>query len=44
MTNHVSALTLGRKIIELLSCKPGEEIDLAKTRDGSVLIRRVSES
>jgi hypothetical protein len=39
--NSVSPLSLGKKIIELLGAREGEALDLAKLRDGSVLLKKV---
>lgn len=36
----VSVLELARKVVDLLGVNEGESIDLAKLRDGSVLLRK----
>ena len=38
--NSVTALELAAKIVQLLGINAGESIDLAKLRDGSVLLRK----
>jgi hypothetical protein len=43
MTPSVSPLSLGKRIIEALGVRDGEAIDLAKLRDGSLLLRRVEQ-
>jgi hypothetical protein len=39
--NSVTAAALGKKIIKLLEIKKGETFELAKTRDGQVIVKRV---
>jgi hypothetical protein len=36
----ISPLDLGQKIIKALAVNAGESIDVAKLRDGSILIRK----
>jgi hypothetical protein len=38
--NSVSAVGLGKRIIELLDAKEGDVLELSQLRDGSVLLRR----
>jgi hypothetical protein len=38
--NSVSPVELAKRVLELLQVKPGQSIDLAKLRDGSVLLKR----
>jgi flagellar motor switch/type III secretory pathway protein FliN len=38
--NSVSAVDLGKRIIELLGVKEGDVLELSKLRDGSVRLRR----
>jgi hypothetical protein len=37
----VSRLELANKVVELLSLKPGEPFEIAKTRDGSIILKRI---
>jgi len=38
--NSVTAAELGKKITRLLELKTGEPFEIAKTRDGQVLIKK----
>jgi hypothetical protein len=42
--NAVTVSELAKRILDLLGVKDGEAIDLSKLRDGSVLLRRATES
>lgn len=38
--NSVTAAELGKRIIRLLGLKTGEPFEIAKTRDGQVLVKK----
>lgn len=42
--SSVTAAELARKIIRLLELKPNETFELAKTRDGTILVKKVTDS
>jgi hypothetical protein len=39
--NSVSAVDLGKRIIELLDAKEGDMLELSQLRDGSIRLQRV---
>ena len=41
--NAVSPVELANRVLELLGIEPGQTLDLAKLRDGSILLRKASE-
>jgi len=41
--NAVTAAELGKKVIDLLGLKAGETFELAKTKDGQALVKKVVE-
>ncbi|MGA3297952.1 MAG: hypothetical protein ABSD41_10940 [Candidatus Bathyarchaeia archaeon] len=41
--NSVTSVELARKLIELLELKPGEPFEIARTRDGSILVKRLQQ-
>jgi hypothetical protein len=42
--NSVTTVELTRKLLELLELRPGEPFEIAKTRDGQVLLRKTKPS
>lgn len=44
MNRAVTAVELAKKVIEALGLKAGDPIELARLRNGGVLLRRLDES
>jgi hypothetical protein len=40
MTTDITPLQLGWKVVDYLGLKPGESIDIARLRNGAVLLSR----
>jgi len=41
--NRVTASDLGRRIVQLLSLQPKQPLELIRTKEGSIIVRKIQE-